>query len=201
MADLPPFMNAYGNVPRILTRIKEAKTPDRFTQDFLGTNLGFTGGGARPFIPLAKRLGLIASDGTPTELYRRFRGTEAESKQAIAEAMRRGYPTLFARNEYVYKLPRKDLEGLITEVTGQDQGSGTTKAIAATFEALKRFADFEGQPGGHEDTKIEPPPKKEVAALGEMRLAYTINLNLPNTDDIAVFNAIFKALREHLLSQ
>ena len=201
MADLPPFMNAYGNVPRILQRIKEAKTPDRFTQDFLGTSLGFTGGGARPFIPLAKRLGLIASDGTPTELYRRFRGTEVESKQAIADAVRRGYSVLFNRNEYVYKLSRKDLEGLITEVTGQDQGSGTTKAIAATFEALKGFADFEGEPGPIDDSKGDTTPKKEPTGLGDIRLSYTINLNLPNTSEIAVFNAIFKALREHLLKE
>jgi hypothetical protein len=66
MADYPPFMNAYGNVPEILDTIKEAKTPDRFITDFLGTNLGFTGGSARPFIPLAKRLGQLGGDGTPT---------------------------------------------------------------------------------------------------------------------------------------
>jgi hypothetical protein len=201
MADLPPFMNAYGNVPKILRRIKEAKTPDRFTTDFLGTNLGFTGGGARPFIPLAKRIGLISSDGTPTDIYRRFRGNEAESKRAMAEALRRGYSTLFSRNEYVYKLPRKDLEGLITEVTGQDQGSGTTKAIAATFDALKAFADFEAEPAVDDDTSPDAQPIREIAALGDMRLSYTINLNLPNTSDIAVFNAIFKALREHLLQK
>ena len=34
---------------------------------------------------------------------------------------------------------------------------------------------------------------------GGVRLGYTINLNLPNTNDIAVFNAIFKSLKEHLL--
>lgn len=202
MADLPPFMNAYGNIPKILKKVKDAKTPDRFTLDFLATNLGFRGGGARPFIPLAKRLGLLTSDGTPTELYRRFRGSDAESKQAIAEAIRRGYAAIFARNEYAYRLSRKDLEGLVTEMSGLDAGSGTTKAIVATFEALKQFADFEISSEGTEDTpddkKAPVPPAREPSSL---QLAYTINLNLPNTSDIAVFNAIFKALREHLLAQ
>ena len=32
-----------------------------------------------------------------------------------------------------------------------------------------------------------------------LNLAYTINLNLPATSDIAVFNAIFKSLKENLL--
>ena len=33
-----------------------------------------------------------------------------------------------------------------------------------------------------------------------MNLSYTINLNLPATSDIAVFNAIFKSLKENVLS-
>jgi hypothetical protein len=32
-----------------------------------------------------------------------------------------------------------------------------------------------------------------------LNLAYIINLNLPATSDIAVFNAIFKSLKENLL--
>ena len=35
----------------------------------------------------------------------------------------------------------------------------------------------------------------------KLNLAYTINLVLPKSDDIAVFNAIFKSLREHLLKK
>jgi hypothetical protein len=45
----------------------------------------------------------------------------------------------------------------------------------------------------------ETPPKPErLRAIG-MNLGYTINLNLPATTDVAVFNAIFKSLKEHLL--
>jgi hypothetical protein len=44
MADYPPFMNAYGLIPKILSKIKEAKTPGHFTQDFLANTLGFDGG-------------------------------------------------------------------------------------------------------------------------------------------------------------
>jgi hypothetical protein len=41
-----------------------------------------------------------------------------------------------------------------------------------------------------------PPPEAQTVGL---RLGYNINLNLPATSDIAVFNAIFKSLRENLL--
>jgi len=73
MAELPPFMNAYGSVGKILEKIKQAKTPERFTYDFLNTTLGFKSSSARAFIPLAKRIGLLASDGSPTDLYKSFR--------------------------------------------------------------------------------------------------------------------------------
>ena len=63
MADYPPFMNSSGLVTKILNKIKDAKTPDRFTQDYLASTLGFASGSAKPFIPVLKRLGFLSSDG------------------------------------------------------------------------------------------------------------------------------------------
>ena len=211
MSDYPPFMNAYGNVSKILNKIKEAKTPDRFSQDFLATVLGFSGGGARPFIPLAKRLGLLASDGAPTELYHQFRNP-SQSQQAMARAIKNGFPQLYKRNEYAHALDKKGLEGLIMEATGLDKNSRTLNAIAETFNALKTYANFElGEPESDTDTmppvseqdKAQSPQtvlqsRKTNTATG-LQLSYTIYLNLPDTTDQAVFNAIFKSLRENLM--
>ncbi len=149
MADYPPFMNAYGNIPKILDKIKEAKTPERFTVDFLGTNLGFSGGSSRAFIPLAKRIGMLGADGAPTQLYRAFRNTSS-SGAAMARAIRTGYPTLFSRNEYAHKLDAGKLEGLVMEATGLEKGASTLRSIVNTFEALRRYADFDAT-----DTKID----------------------------------------------
>jgi hypothetical protein len=213
VADYPPFMNAYGNIPKILTKITEAKTPDRFTQDFLGSGLGFTGGSSKAFIPLLKRIGLLSSDGVPTELYHRFRNNN-DTKRAMADAMKHGFSTVFARNEYAYKLDKSKLQGLITEITGLDSKSTTLRAIVETWFALREFADFEAEAGASAPQKpaashapVEParqeqvnPPVTGGAAGGGngLRFAYTIYLNLPNTDNIAVFNAIFKSLKENL---
>jgi hypothetical protein len=204
MAEYPPFMNAYGNISKILAKIKDAKTPDRFTQDFLGTGLGFTGGSSKAFIPFLKRIGLLSSDGVPTELYHRFRNPH-ESGKAIAEALKRGYPTVFARNEYVYKLDKSKLTGLIVEMTGLEAKNNTARAIVESFFALRELADFEG--ADHIATKNEQPPVDNTPNqkitpptpdVNGLRFSYTINLNLPNTDNIAVFNAIFKSLKDNL---
>ncbi len=126
----PAFVNATGTVTKILEKIKVAATPDRFTQDYLATELGFSGGGARAFIPLAKKLGMLASDGAPTDLYKQFRNTNSvTSKAAMAKAIKAAYADVYARNEYVHSLNRSDLEGLIVEMTGLEKGNQTVRAI------------------------------------------------------------------------
>jgi len=202
----PPFMNAYGLISKILPKIKEAKTPDSFTQDFLKTVLGFNTGSANAFIPLAKRLGLLNSDATPTELYKKFRNQKV-SKEAMAQAIKIGYSDLFSANEYAYKLSNKELEGLIKQITGLDKSTTTLPSICKTFQALKEFADFEKGAEGlnEEEGKIKSENKKDETSLPtqeedvRLNLSYSINLVLPKTEDISVFNAIFKSLKENLL--
>ena len=159
-------MNAYGQISRVLGKIKKAKTPDRFTQDFLSTKLGLKASGARPFIPLAKRIGLLNSDGSPTDLYVRFRNTdETVSKKAIAEAIKKGYAELFARNEYANKLSERELKGLIIEITGLDSENRIVSNTVATFEALKEFADFEGEISAEEDQPEEENSMDEPSGI------------------------------------
>ena len=202
MPEYPPLMNAYGSVGKILEKIKQAKTPERFTYDFLNTTLGFKSSSARAFMSLAKRIGLLASDGSPTDLYKSFRNP-AESGGAMAKAIRKGYPQLFERNESAHKMNKKDLEGLLVQITGLEKNNATLRSIVETFEALKLFAQFGEEKKVAEGPKEEEKekPTSEEGPTGELKLglAYTINLVLPKTDDVAVFNAIFKSLRENLL--
>lgn len=203
MAEYPPFMNAYGNIKRILEKIKHAKTPDRFTHDFLKTTLGFKSSSARAFVPLAKRIGFLSSDGSPTELYKSFRNP-GQSGGAMAKAIRKGYAQLFERNESAHKLNKKDLEGLIVEITGLERNQATIRALLGAFEALKSFAKFDEEekvPEGPKEEEKEVQVGEEERAPEELKLnlAYTINLVLPKTDDVAVFNAIFKSLKDNLL--
>jgi hypothetical protein len=196
-----PYMSSYGAITKTLQKIKEASTPDRFTQDFLATKLDLKGGSPKPVIPYLKRTGFLASDGSPTSLYKRFRNP-AQSRAAAAEALRKGYSALYEVNEYAHDLSAQDLKGLVVQVTGLPGDSGTTRSILGSFKALKAFADFEAVPSeaeelGSPDEVSEPTLRGE--RVGGINLGYTINLHLPATSDIAVFNAIFKSLREHLL--
>ena len=74
-----------------------------------------------------------------------------------------------------------------------------------------QFADFDGiqEAQKSEVPNTSTPTEQHQVALHtrhpsrkvEMNLSYTINLNLPATSDISVFNAIFRSLKEHLLKE
>jgi hypothetical protein len=210
-----PYMVAPGLIPKILTKVEEAKRPDRFTQDFLGTKLGHASGSAKPIIPLLKRMGFLNSDGTPTALYDRFRNTDSQ-KAAVAQGIRNAYAELFERNKYAGDLPKDKLKSLVMEVTGGAHDDKTVECTVSTFIKLKELADFDadlgetdGSPG---DSLVAKAPVAErqlseaqrPAAAAEsvgLNLAYTVNIVLPETTNPEVFNSIFKSLKENLLTK
>jgi Family of unknown function (DUF5343) len=200
--DSLPYLNAPSYITKVLGKIKEAETPPRFSQDFLATTLQMPGGSPKPVIPFLKRTGFLAGDGTPTELYKQFRG--AQSGGAAAEALRIGYRPLYRINEYAHDASDQKLKDLVVQVTGAEKGSRRVGSIAASFKALKAFADFSSVAASEEEidrptANAEISESSQQGSVEGIRLGYTINLNLPPTSDVAVFDAIFRSLKEHLL--
>lgn len=207
-----PYLASPGAIPKVLSKVEEARRPERFTQDFLETKLGLSGGGFRATIPLLKRMGFLAGDGSPTSLYDQYRNPTTQ-RTALAEGVRNAYREVFDRNQYASELTRDKLSALVFEMTGLEKDSSVGRQIVATFWTLKEGADFESTPSGvkdEADAAMTPTPapihrgdearhqRPEPRELG-LSLAYTINLNLPESTNPEVFSAIFKALRENLL--
>lgn len=212
MANLP-YVTVAGTLETMLEKIKTASVPDKFSQDFVANKLAMKGGSARAVIPFIKKMGLVNTDGTPTDRYREFRNPE-KSGGAIAAAMRDLYATLFEMNEKAHTLDNSKLKGLIVEATGAEANSAAVQKTLSTFNALKSIADFDS--GAADELTVEdhapPPNQQQIAPLYSgnnqipsasegINLSYTINLNLPATTDIEVFNAIFKSLKQHLLQE
>jgi hypothetical protein len=204
MAKLP-YLATPGSIKTALDKIKTAATPDRVTGDFVTTKLQLKGGTGAAIPPFLKKIGFVGSDGTPTDVYKRFRN-HATSGAAVAEAIRNGYKPLAEANEYFFDLPDKDLLALIVQVTGAEAESQVAKQTLATLRNLKGYADFEtkgdtdASVGAVGDTQQPGDSENRDNRRVGLNLSYTINLNLPATSDQAVFNAIFRSLREHLLS-
>ncbi|WP_302603678.1 DUF5343 domain-containing protein [uncultured Alistipes sp.] len=203
MADIP-YMIAAGSIVKILEKIKEAATPETFSQDFLKTKLGFKGGNYLAFIPWAKKAGLLESNGAPTQLYKQFRNPSS-SGAAMATALKTAYSELYTRNEYCHELDKKDFKGLVMEATGESHDSSKVERIVSTFFNAKSLADFDIKNNTTtlvEDTKSKSQDDVSIKQSNKkvsLGLNYTINLVLPKTDDPAIYNAIFKSLRDNLL--
>lgn len=114
-------------------------------------------------------------------------------------------------NEYFYRLPDKELLALIVQVTGVESDNRVAALTLSCIKALKAFANLDAASTSFEETEQTSPqelsqrlPSLPIPQAGNgqigLNLSYTINLNLPATADQAVFNAIFRSLKEHLLS-
>lgn len=208
-----PYLASPGSLGTVFERIKKAATPERVTGEVVANTFLMKGGAGSAILPYLKRINFVGSDGSPTDIYRRFRN-DSTAGGAVAEAIMHGYAPLKAINEQFYKTTDAELKSMIIQVTGAAADSSSVSQTLGTLKKLISYADFDAVkpanlaydnsanlntiPPAH----VPPPPPssgQNGTGVG-LNLAYTINLNLPATSDQAVFNAIFRSLREHLLS-
>ena len=206
------YVNNVGNLQKFLDDIRSAGVPDRVTAEFLKT-LGFKSSNDRPIISVLKGIGFLDANGTPTDAYRAFRDPHNGPK-VLGRALRTAYSDLYLANTSAHNLPLEKLKGVIATKTRK--GDGVVRLIAATFKALSKAADFssdsDGSGAGAEEAAAPDASKKDtsklssvaqslpLSALPQSEFHYNIQIHLPTTTDITVYNAIFKSLREHLLS-
>jgi len=195
------YVQVYGQLPEIFHRISEAAAPDKFTTQHL-KDWGYTSSNFRAAIPLLKALGFLSADGTPTTRYHDYRG--ATPKQVMAGALKEAYSDLFTIKAKPTTADRDLIEGKFK--SAHNASPNTAKLMASTFFALLELADLNVAPAAIEAkaSPQEPPPPKgteeaSVKGHGRPSLHYNIQIHLPATKDIEVFNAIFKSLKEHLL--
>lgn len=208
--DFPPYTSSTGLLKQLFQKIKEATPPQRFSQDFLVDSLKFNKSGPTlSMIPILKRIGFLGTDGSPSEVYKKFRNPDSKvSGAAMAQAMKIGYSELFSRNEYWFKKDKTDLKNFLIEVLEADPKDAKLNFLLATIETLKPLANFEEsfipeKSNTKKDAQflVENNKPTSVEDASGLNLSYTINLNLPETSDITVFNAIFKSLKENLLNK
>ncbi|MCH7998387.1 MAG: DUF5343 domain-containing protein [Chloroflexi bacterium] len=198
------YMTSMKNISSILESLKDAGVPPRFTHEFL-KGLGFTSSNDRAILNVLKGLGFLDQQGVPTELYKQYRD-KTKSKRVLAEALREAYGDLFLAHEKANQLSPEKIRGFFASKTGK--GERVVEQMAATFRTLAQYADFSGAPApvtveavppeGLEQAaeKIEAQERPRRAVDAEFH--YNIQIHLPATRDIAVYNAIFKAVRENL---
>ena len=207
-----PITEAYyaqvKNVADIFAAILNAHAPEKFTQKFL-YDLGFTGVNDRPFVNVLKSLGFIDEGGVPTRRYYDYLDEE-NSKSVLAIGIREAYGDLFAVNQKAYEMTSTQVKRKLKSLLHGKKSDAVLKKMATTFVTLCSLADFSGIPKIMEKKRVDTTPDKEKVIIKEpskakadvskeLSLKYSINIELPNTRDQLVYDAIFRSIRENLL--
>lgn len=195
-----PYMISNNKISPIIAKIQQAARPAKFTQEVL-KNLGFTSTNDRAFIPLFKKLGFLMDDGTPSALYDQLKDATSTST-ILGVQIKSLYADLYAINTEIHNAPEAEIKGAISRVTGKDaDGVGR---IYNTFKALCNIATFDNTQipvamEGKEDTPQASVTSIPAVAPRANEFHYNIQIHLPATNDISVYNAIFRSLKDNLL--
>ena len=202
-----------GGIPAYFDAMLAAQPPERFSIKFL-ENLGFTSTNDRLFIGILKELGFLSADGVPQKTYYEFLD-RTRAKGVLAEAIERMYGDLFAVNIKANELSVEEVKNKLRTLYAGKKSDLVLTHIARTFRALCEYADFREKKNAvkaesppvapKEDGNAEkkpseeaPPTRDHLPKVKLSALQYHINVVLPDTRDQAVYDAIFRSLREHL---
>ena len=163
--------------------------------------MGFKSNNHRPFIPMMKSLGFLSSDGTPTQRYHDYRN-HSLSKQKMGEALKEAYSDIFLIKEKPTTNERELIQGKFKSY--HNASDNVAKLHTNTFYALLDLANLDSkqQKQTKADVEIEPiktAEQKPIVKATTLGLHYNIQIHLPATKDVEVYNAIFKSLKDHLI--
>ncbi|MGH6835512.1 MAG: DUF5343 domain-containing protein [Methylocella sp.] len=193
-----PYLPGPGTLKKALEGIVGAQRPDKFNPDFLESILQLKGGAT---VPIFKKMGLVASDGSPTELYSRFK-TDSGRGAAALQAIKNAYPEIYKRSEYAHRVTDAKIKDIIVEITGLQATDPIVSYIKSTFNIIKSYigtATLTDDSQTANDSSIIDPTENSSDAKPNVGLSYHINIVIPETSNVAVLNAIFRALKENLL--
>lgn len=214
------YLTSTKNLTAILNSIQSAQAPSVFTVRFL-EGLGFKSTSDRFIIGVLKSLGFLDSNGKPQDRYFQYLD-QTQSAKILAEGIREAYADLFLLKRDAYTMSRADVINKAKTLSQGALGEAVLEKFAMTFVALCGAADFSNPATLATQIDRDPAPgqgaaqeqsNQKVAMLhkssGEDRSAalslgglhYNIQIILPQTRDAAVYDAIFKSLKEHLIER
>lgn len=195
-------------IPAFFEQVRNGQAPELFTQQLL-KDWGFTSSNDKAFLPLLKALGFLSSDGRPTQRYHDYRD-HSKAKYVMADAIRDTYSDLFLIKEHPTNSDKSAIEGKFKSF--HNVSDNVASLMAATFFSLLTLADLSGNsntkvPQSNDAMADKPADedkgngeeRKRPAPLHRPSLHYNVQIHLPSTKDVEVYNAIFKSLKDHLL--
>jgi hypothetical protein len=208
------YLTSQKNLEGILSAIQAAKAPPKFTQQFL-KDLGFTGTADRLVINVLKALRFLNGDGVPTQRYFDYLD-QTQAEKVMAEGVMDAYADLFAINRAANEMSKPDLKNKMKTLSQGQLTDSVVDKMAMTFLAFAKHGDFkavkdvpanEGGGGGDDrgddggdagDGENGAGGDEGGGRLMVDGLIYNIQIQLPESRDPKVYDALFQSLKKHL---
>jgi hypothetical protein len=194
-----PYTPTPNSLRKLLNKIPTIGTPSKASQQWLA-GVGFSGGNNKRSLAVMRQVGIIAGDGTPTEMWTALRSGD---KPGYADGIRKSYASLFSTYPDAH---RTDDEALLAFVRSATNYSETTQKLAVrTFRVLCEFGDFTATDGARakkaskvDGNRQEKEQIRTTFASGPVGLTVNIQLQLPASADGDVYDKLFEAMGRHL---
>lgn len=211
MALTNAYLQTTKNLQSIINSVVSAKAPERFTNKFL-EDLGFKSTNDRLYIGVFKALGLLDENGIPTQRYHQFLD-QSETGKVLAIGVQEAYEDLFALRKDAQKLSTDEVKGKLKTLTQGQKSDNILLLMANTFKALCDVADWTNSisssnnmsdmPASPTTTITDEAQGQNIgtyqSASNKMNFHYNIQIHLPETTNMAVYDAIFQSLKKHLM--
>lgn len=204
------YLASVKNIGAIFDQIVKGTAPQVFNVEHLAS-VGFGSSTDRAIVPLLKTLGFLSESGQPTPRYLDYRAGGATAKAVLGEALLEAYEDIFHINANPTEADREAIQGKFK--SAHNTTDRVAEMQAMTFFALLKLADLDGGrkrkipgsgPGILNTSGLSSNEKSgQSSAISQkppgVGLIYNIQVHLPATKEIEVYNAIFKSLRENLI--
>lgn len=213
MALTNAYLQTTKNLQSIINSVVSAKAPERFTNKFL-EDLGFKSSNDRLYIGLFKALGLLDENSAPTSRYHQLLD-QAETGKVLAIGIQDAYEDLFALRKDAHKLTIDEVKGKLKTLTQGQKSDNIIQLMSNTFKALCDIADWNSSASTQAKTTVSEADVSDATSTVDvarsqsaeinpnsserMNLHYNIQIHLPETTNMAVYDAIFQSLKKHLM--
>ena len=215
MALTNSYLVSVKNFEGIMNSILGARAPERFTNKFL-EELGYKSSNDRLITGVLKSLGLLNDTGEPTQRYYDFLD-QTQSKKVLAIGIQEAYEDLFNIKKDAQNMSQDEVKNKLKTLTQGSKGDKVIDSMARTFRTLCDYADWSEV---DMSKKVINSPKAKNDSMNQnddftasdskslsntnnssnsIGLHYNIHIHLPETTNMAVYDAIFQSLKNHLM--
>lgn len=194
-----PYTTNPANVKRFFQTIQGLGKPNKVNRPYL-KNIGFKSSSDNYLPTVSKFLRFVDEDNVPTERWNAYKNKD-KAPIVMADAIKSAYDELFGTYPDANKRDSATIQNYFASKYGVS--ARLAELMEQTFRQLCGLADFGAVPVV-ERVDVSAPTLKKVVEIPTGVTPITININiqlsLPATEDAAIYDSLFSALKKHLFS-